>query len=344
MARSAVVGWDIGGSNTKAVRVRAGRVEVVRAVAFEVREAPGALAQVLRDLAGTLAVGPGDWHAVTMTAELSRTFRTKREGVAAVLAAIEEAVGPAPIRVFTVDGRFVEVAEARHAPLAVAAANWAATAHLVASHHPDALLVDIGTTSTDIVAIVGGAVCAMGTTDPERLLSGTLVYTGALRTPVEAVVRQVPLWQGMAGVAAEGFALTGDVHLWRGDLAAEAYTVPTPDGRPVTRAAAGERIARMVCGDTEMLHAPDIDGIAAAVADAQVAQVAAALDGVRARHPGLRVAVVTGLGGFIGERAARAAGLEVVALADHLGAAGARCAPAAAVALLLCDGLGGEDA
>ncbi len=344
MARSAIVGWDIGGSNTKAVRVLNGRVEAVRAVAFEVREAPGALAQVLRDLGGTLAVGPDDWHAVTMTAELSRTFRTKREGVAAVLTALEEAVGPAPIHVFTVDGRFVAVAEARHAPLAVAAANWAATAHLVARHHPDALLVDIGTTSTDIVPIVGGAVCAMGTTDPERLLSGTLVYTGALRTPVEAVVRQVPLWQGVAGVAAEGFALTGDVHLWRGELAVEAYTVPTPDGRAVTRAGAGERIARVVCGDREMLDDHDIDSIAAAVADAQVAQVAAALAGVRARHPGVGVAVVTGLGAFIGARAAQATGLDVVALADDLGADAARCAPAAAVALLLGEGLRDADA
>ena len=62
-------------------------------------------------------------------------------------------------------------------------ANWSATAWAVAERHPDTLLVDIGTTSTDIIPIVSGSVAALGHTDPDRLLSGELVYTGAVRTP-----------------------------------------------------------------------------------------------------------------------------------------------------------------
>ena len=42
-----------------------------------------------------------------------------------------------------------------------------------------------------------------------------------------------------------------------------------------------------------------------------------------------------GLGAFLGQAAARAAGLDVVRLADDLGDQAARCASAAAVALLL---------
>jgi uncharacterized hydantoinase/oxoprolinase family protein len=45
--------------------------------------------------------------------------------------------------------------------------------------------------------------------------------------------------------------------------------------------------------------------------------------------------VVTGVGAFVAARAARLAGLAVVPLADSLGDGAARCAPAAAVALLL---------
>jgi hypothetical protein len=33
------------------------------------------------------------------------------------------------------------------------------------------------------------------------------------------------------GMSAEGFALSGDVHVWRGELVPADYTVPTPDGR-----------------------------------------------------------------------------------------------------------------
>ena len=52
---------------------------------------------------------------------------------------------------------------------------------------PTCVLFDVGTTSADLIPIVNGQVVAQGRTDPERLLSGELVYTGALRTPAEAV-------------------------------------------------------------------------------------------------------------------------------------------------------------
>src|SRR5258708_22250709 len=120
-------------------------------------------------------------------------FRTKREGVAFVVDAVTAAFPSSRVRVFAVDGRFVDPDEARANPLAVAAANWSATATFVAREHPDALLIDIGTTTTDIIPIVGGIVAAKGRTDPERLASGELVYTGALRTPVEAIAGHVPL-------------------------------------------------------------------------------------------------------------------------------------------------------
>jgi probable H4MPT-linked C1 transfer pathway protein len=216
----------------------------------------------------------------------------------------------------------------------VAAANWAATARLVAERHRDALLVDIGTTTTDIIPLVNGEPCATGWTDPDRLASGELVFTGAVRTPIEAIVRDVPYRSGSATVSAEGFALVGDVHVWRGDLAPSDYTSPAPDGRSATREFAGERLARAICADRETIDDAGVSRIADAVAAAQVAQIAAAIRRVAARHPSALTVVTAGLGSFIGERAARAAGVDTVALSSELGDAAARSAPAAAVALL----------
>jgi hypothetical protein len=269
-----------------------------------------------------------------MTAELSQMFRTKREGVGFVLDAVATAFPLADIGVFAVDGRFLVPEDARRQPLIVAAANWAATSRLVADRHRDALVVDIGTTTTDIIPIVDGQVTATGWTDPDRLASGELVYTGAVRTPVEAILPAVPYRTGSAGVSAEGFALIGDAHVWRGELDAADYATPAPDGRPVTRELSGERLARVICADRDMLDDAGVSRIADAVAAAQVEQVTAAIGRVAARHPAIRTAVITGLGGFIGERAARATGMHVVALAAEIGGAAARCAPAAAVALL----------
>src|SRR4051812_559505 len=332
---STVIGWDIGGVNTKAALVTDGVVMNVITRPFELQRAPQALGALLREMARALASDAPDAHAVTMTAELSQMFRTKREGVDFILEAAGRAFPGAELYVYSTDGAFVSRDEARMQPLAIAAANWVATAHLVAPRHPDALLVDVGTTTTDLIPISGGAVVAHGRTDPERLASGELVYTGAVRTPVEAVVRQVPIGGMGTRVSVEAFALTGDVHVWLGDLAPADYEAATPDGRPATRSFAGERLSRVVCADRDLLDDAAITGIAATVAQAQIAEITDAIREVLNAHVAIGTAVVTGLGAFIGVRAARAAGLQVIPLADQLGAAGARSAPATAVALLL---------
>src|SRR5215831_12769657 len=272
MQNKTVVGWDIGGVNTKVALVEDQRLVRACARPFELQRAPETLATVLRELAsevGTQTNSPDVVHAVTMTAELSQMFRTKREGVAFVIDAVIAAFPSSTARVFAVDGRFVEVAEARSRPLAVAAANWAATAALVARQYRDAVLIDIGTTTADVIPIVGGVVVVRGRTDPDRLASGELVYTGALRTPAEAIASHVLVDGERVGVSAEGFALAGDVHLWRGDLAPADYTVPTPDGRPATKEFASERLARVICADREMLDETAISLVADALARAQ---------------------------------------------------------------------------
>jgi (4-(4-[2-(gamma-L-glutamylamino)ethyl]phenoxymethyl)furan-2-yl)methanamine synthase len=329
------VGWDIGGVNTKVAHVRDGRVLSVLGRPYEIQRDPRALVPLLRRMLDEVGGAVAMPHAVTMTAELSQIFRTKREGVHFVLDAVETAFSTARIKVYTVGGRFLMPADARERPLDVAAANWAATARAVAVHHPNAVLVDIGTTTTDLVPIVDGEVVAVGATDPERLMSAELVYTGVLRTPAEAIANYVPLGDALAGVSAEGFALAGDVHVWRGDLDPADYSCATPDGRPTAREFAGERLARVVCADREMLDEAAITRLADALARAQTRSVQAAIQRVLEPHPSIRVAVVTGLGAFLGAAAARALNLEVVQLSQELGEAGARCAPAVAVALLL---------
>jgi probable H4MPT-linked C1 transfer pathway protein len=334
-----ILGWDIGGVNTKVARLTASGELTVCSRPFELQRDPEALVGVLIELAGEVGVGVADRFtcAVTMTAELSQMFRTKREGVGFVLDAVSAAFPKADVRVFTTGGQFLSVDSARRQPIDVAAANWTATAWLIAPRYRAALLLDVGTTTTDIIPIVDGEVVALGKTDPDRLASGELVYTGALRTPVEAIVRDVPYRDGRASVSAEAFALIGDVHLWRGRLAAAEYTVPTPDSRAVTREFVGERIARVICADRELLDESAIRRIAESVAAEQVSTIAAAIRRVRSRHPSVQTAVVTGLGAFIARDAAQAAGLDVVSLADDFGVDGARYAPAAAVALLWAD-------
>src|SRR6185503_14195161 len=118
-----VIGWDIGGVNTKVARAAGGEIQAACSRPYELQRDPGRLGDVLRELAREAGGDAGDAHAVTMTAELSQMFRTKREGVAFVLDAVEAAFPSSEIRIFAVDGRFVSAAEARLHPIAVGAAN-----------------------------------------------------------------------------------------------------------------------------------------------------------------------------------------------------------------------------
>lgn len=334
MIARVVAGWDVGGVNLKCAVVRDGRVAHARTRPFEIQHAPGELVAALRDEAGAAGLSSGTHHAVTMTAELSQFFRTKREGVAFVLDAMTAAFPADDVAIYMVDGRFVSADDARRNPLAAAASNWHATASVVARTWPNATLVDIGSTTTDIIPIAHGAVAATGRTDPERLATGELLYLGMVRTPIEAIVHDVPLGPRSAGVSAESFALSGDVHVWNGDLAPGEYCAPTPDGRPATREFTRERLARIVCADREMLDDHAIGRIASHVADAQVARTAEALARVRAGTPTDTPVITAGLGAFLAERAARRLGAPCMSLADSLGDDAARIAPAAAVALL----------
>src|SRR4051794_27749744 len=216
----ATLAVDIGGANTKAVRLHGLSLRTVSRP-FEVWRDREALAAVLRDVAAE--AGHADAVAITMTAELSDAFRTKREGVAFVLAAAEEALGDRALSVLTTAGELVSLGAARTRPWDVAAANWVATALAVADIYPDALLIDVGSTTADIVPIADGRVAASGHNDLERLLAGELVYTGVLRTNLAAITPRVPVRGEWCSVSSESFAISADVHLVLGHLAQEAY-------------------------------------------------------------------------------------------------------------------------
>ena len=126
-----------------------------------------------------------------------------------------------------------------------------------------------------------------GRTDVERLLSGELVYTGALRTNVAAIVSHVPIGGRPCPVSSELFAISADAHLLRGSLTPEECTCTFPDGRGASLPEARARLARVVCADPEQLGDGDIEAIVAAVEEAQIAAIAGALTVSRRRcRPG----------------------------------------------------------
>ena len=335
-----VIGLDVGGANTKAAVVDGERRVRIVSEPFEVWREPEAMAGVIADVVGRL--GPGHVPvALTTTAELVDVFASKREGVLYVLGAARRALPGRRLYVMTTAGELIGLRAARAAPLECAAANWMATALLVARALPDAILLDCGGTTTDLIPIAAGAVAARGRTDLERLLAGELVYTGALRTNVAAVLSRVPIGGRPCPVSSELFAITADAHLLRGSLTAEQCTCTFPDNRGTGSREVRSRLARVVCADPEQLADGDLEAIAAAVEEAQIASITAALgrvaSGVAAGVP----VVAVGIGAFLARAAAERCGLPVHGDADPCGwfaLAGKAGEVAAAVALSVLAG------
>jgi probable H4MPT-linked C1 transfer pathway protein len=313
-----VIGWDIGGANTKAafLHVENGCVKELRTAIeyFPVWKEPAKLAEVLSKVKDQLSGNAKlDGVGLTMTAELADAYQTKREGVNHVLACAAQVFADLPVFVLDVDAALRSMDAARSEPLRVAAANWAATGWLVAQLVKTCVVVDVGSTSTSIIPVVDGHVSAVGKTDLEKLMVGELVYTGSLRTNVAAIVNSVPVRDGTARVSSELFAQSGDVHLVLGNIGEDEYTTETADGRGKTRGEALARLARVVCADVEMLTEEEIVQIARYVHSRQVEQVAEGLSQVYSRVKSLSKAevpvVVTGIGkDFLARAAAQKIG------------------------------------
>lgn len=329
-----VIGLDVGGANTKAAVVEGAQQVRTASEPFEVWREPEAMSDVIADVVARLGL-PEAPVAMTTTAELVDAFASKREGVLYVLRATCRALPGRRLRVLTAGGDLVDLSAARAQPIACAGANWMATARLIARSLPDAILADCGGTTTDLIPIVAGTVTARGRTDLERLLAGELVYTGALRTNVAAVTAHVPVGGRPCPVSSELFSITADAHLLRGSLRPEQCTCAFPDGRGTTPDEVRSRLARVVCADPDELAAGDLEAIAAAVEEAQVASIAAALGRVAQRVPGQTGVAPVGVGAFLARAAAQRCGLRVhddvhLAFAGRAG----EVAPAVALSVL----------
>jgi hypothetical protein len=334
-----LVGWDIGGVHTKAAWVPDGDLDAVRTAfrSYEIWRQRDTLVAVLREVLTALAAGVPDAMAVTMTAELSDTFCSKREGVLFVLDALTEAFPCLPVYLLGLERDLVPLSEARRNPLSFAAANWLASALFVAEWHPSCILLDIGSTTTDIVPILQGRIVAEGNTDTGRLAAGELVYTGVIRTNPNTIVSQVPLRGRMCRVAAEYFSVMGDIYLMLGVLSPRAYSGPTPDGRGKTLQDAQGRLARLVCADQEVLTPDEIHNLARYLHQKQLQQVEEALLQVLSRlDQGRRLPVVAaGLGRFLVEEIGRRFEIPVIDLVKEGAAPAMEFLPCVAAAWLL---------
>jgi probable H4MPT-linked C1 transfer pathway protein len=331
---------DIGGANLKAADGKG----FAESYAFALWREPNRLAQELRTI---IAEAPPSTHiAVTMTGELADCFENKAAGVVHILSAVQAAADGRHTRVYLTDGFIVTPQVASMKPHLAAASNWHALARFCARFAPegDAVLVDVGSTTSDIIPIVSGQPAAVGKTDTERLISGELVYTGVERTPVGSLLRTVNYRGRTCPIASEYFATARDAWTILGEIAEDPAEKRTADGRPATKAGARIRLGRLICADEETFNHRDAAVIAESFAAAQATQIKTALEQVLARcsSPPAKL-ILSGHGEFLARIVLETMQLNIplVSLARELKPAISRCAPAHALATLAREAVGG---
>jgi len=335
-----VIGWDLGGANVKLAIVAHGRVESVVQVPCPLIPDRAKFDQAIA--AALPLIGAPAVHAVTMTGELSDVFESREDGVAYLVDLMVKTAGAALVLIYAGDAGFLAPLEAKQQPVSIASANWHASAALAAKRYREALLADIGTTTTDLIPIKGGKVAARGATDSERLASSELVYSGVVRTPVMALTQTAPFRGHSQRIAAERFATMADVYRLTGDLPEDADPYPAADQRGKSPEESAGRLARMLGRDAGEAELADWVALACYFADCQLALIEEAAREVVLQQelPEAAPVIGAGCGRFLARQLAARLGRSYVDFADVIEAApeareaAARSAPAAAVALL----------
>lgn len=334
------VGLDVGGAHLKVARIEHGRPVAVTQIVCPLWQGLPHLDTAL-DTARIMLAG-ADRIAITMTGELSDLFTNRQEGVSTLVGKLDFRFGDAA-RFWMGRRGFGNADAAVEHYRDVASTNFLATAAFVARHHGETMLIDMGSTTTDIIAIRDGAPAAQGLTDADRLATSELVYTGLTRTAVMGVTTAAPFRGQTQGLCREYLATMADVRRILDELPDGLDLHATADGRGKSVEESVARLARMFGRDTDDGSSEDWRAAAAAIAEAQMQSIADGFAAVASRSglPETAPIVAAGIGaGVLASSLGTQVQREIVFFGNLttdepiLSTAATLFAPAVAVALL----------
>ena len=319
MDNATFIGWDIGGAHLKLACVTtAGKVMMAAQLPMPLWQGIHLLEQSLAQARQLLPKAPAI-HSITTTAELVDIFSDRRSGISTLVRKISGAMNHGDIRFYAGRAGWAPPLVADQHAGDIASANWHATAAYVAGMVGNGILIDIGSTTTDIIMFDKGQVRYHGYSDYERLSSCELVYTGIVRTPVMAVTDKVPILGKWQPLTAELFATMADVYRLTGELQGQEDMHNTSDGRGKSLVDSARRLARMVGTDLDDQDSPACwQSVARYIAGAQLDRIDQALQVVLSRQQGRADSVLVGAGAgrFLAQKLAHKHGLQFIDFAD----------------------------
>jgi len=251
-----------------------------------------------------------DAVGITMTAELSDAFQTRSEGVQFILNTVGR-VFSNKVLILSINENFLTLEEAFRNPLMIASANWVATSWYLGKKFGTGILVDIGSTTTDIIPVKDGRILIEKRSDLDRLQNNELLYAGVLRTNIATITDSVPVDGIDTRITSELFAITADVYSILGDISEGEYMCETPDSRSKELGDCEARISRIVCSDVETLSKESTHKIAEFIKERQIDKISECIKKISEKCK-IENVFVCGAGTFLAEEAAKKAGIRKI--------------------------------
>ena len=237
------VGLDIGGAHLKIARILSdGSIASLRQIVCPLWRGIDQLAVAYRSAASSMSISD-DTHIVTMTGELSDSFPNREQGAHSILSAIDHLLKRA-FWVYASDRGIIDnrtITDLR----TVASMNWRASAEWLMCRCREGILVDMGSTTTDLVPFKSGRLAVRGYDDADRMQHRELIYSGISRTPIMAIADHFMIDATSYPIMAEKFATTADVYRILEQLDEDVDLYPASDNAEKTVIASASRLERM---------------------------------------------------------------------------------------------------
>jgi len=268
-----ILGLDIGGANTKTALIQFKNEVILESLSHieyfpfwekTLHDLPKMIDRILSILLEKKKIQLDEITniAITITAELSDAFQTKREGILTIIDALESVFDKEKMRFVNNEGEYVDCDQARHNYLKVSAANWVSTALFLGRFMPNCILIDAGSTTIDIIPILNSIPVSKGKDDTSRLMWHELIYTGGLRATIPSITHFIPYKGKNIRISFEKFALISDVHRILDNISEQEYINDTADNRSTSLDDCYSRLARIICKDIETISKDELINMA----------------------------------------------------------------------------------
>ncbi len=268
-----ILGLDIGGANTKAALLHLRDKKIDSFYSYieyfpfwekSIKEIPEMLRRIIKKLSDKkdFNLEMIDTIAITITAELSDAFQTKREGISLILDSLIKVFNREKLRFITNTCHFINYDKAISNYKLIAGANWASTALFLGKYTPKCILIDAGSTTIDIIPILNSVAVPQGKDDISRLVNHELIYIGGLRATIPSITHHVPYKGKNVRVSFEKFALISDIHRILNNISEAEYLNDTADNRSKSIENCYARLSRIICTDIETISKEQLDLIA----------------------------------------------------------------------------------